>query len=283
MTARPLADELLLGSGGLIWAEFEQAWGHRAVTGLILTLDAEITSADKLGKAFVDLRATVTVDQDNARGLRLGTAFARAPLHFPPSGTEYRRQRLSLEMRLDPVTLATVELARQGRDLRLRVELAGTAVTDTGIGLAGQHSGEHWTIPGEQWVTRVLGQAETYRHITVLAPAPDGDSSEQYRLADKQLEAATTALHQGRFGEAVMAVRKGVDVLGVRSNAAPGTKPHERTVDERFGGIAGALFDMTSAFAHLEGNNATYEWTRPDAVSAIAGLIALMQRSASRA
>ena len=58
MTSRPLSDELLLGSGGLVWITFDNASGHRAISGLELVLESEVHSRAMLGQAIVDLRAT---------------------------------------------------------------------------------------------------------------------------------------------------------------------------------------------------------------------------------
>ena len=278
MTSRPLSDELLLGSGGLVWITFDNASGHRAISGLELVLESEVHSRAMLGQAIVDLRATITVNQTRTGWLRLGTAVARSAVHFP-HGPENRQRRAELSLMVDQVTLAGLEAARDGDDLRLHVELAATAMTNDGLPLAGQQQVQ-WTIPSDQWI-RVLGQAQTHRHVTILCLAPDADSSEGYRRADQELQVANAALRSGRYADAVMAIRKGIDHLEARKLQAPRSRTdrNDRSVDERYGALADALHHLTSVAAHPEGPNTHYTWTRDDATAAIAGLMALMQRT----
>jgi hypothetical protein len=278
MTSRPLSDELLLGSGGLVWITFDNASGHRAISGLELVLEGEVHSRAMLGQAIVDLRAAITVNQTRTGWLRLGTAITRSAVHLPP-GMEGRDRRTELSLMLDQVTLAGLEAARDGDDLRLHLDLAATAITNDGLPLAG-HQQVQWTIPSEQWI-RVLDQAHTHQHVTILSSAPDADSSEGYRRAGQELQVANAALRSGRYPDAVMAVRKGIDHLGARKLQAPRsqTDRNDRSVDERYGTLADALHHLASVAAHPEGPNTHYAWTRDDATAAIAGLMALMQRT----
>lgn len=167
MTSRPLSDELLLGSGGLVWITFDNASGHRAISGLELVLESEVHSRAMLGQAIVDLRATITVNQTRTGWLRLGTAVARSAVHFP-HGPENRQRRAELSLMVDQVTLAGLEAARDGDDLRLHVELAATAMTNDGLPLAGQQQVQ-WTIPTIRSRSLTISVAGVARHT--LAPA----------------------------------------------------------------------------------------------------------------
>lgn len=269
-----LSGRPLLGNGALVNIRFDRASGQRALSGLVLVLEAEATGAVLLGSATVDIRATVSVDPNNGGHFRLGLAVARSAVEFPEAGAEYRDRRVVLELLLDPVALAALEAKREGHDLRLVVDLAATATGDDVSGLWGNHQ-DRWTIPAEEWA-RVLDQAQTHRSLTLLSPAPEPDSSEAYRQADKHLQDARTALRQGRYRDALMSVRRGTVALDLRSDAAPNKKLEDRTVGERYGSLAAALHDLASVSAHPEKQNADYEWTRDDAVAALAGLMSLM-------
>lgn len=274
-----LSGRPLLGNGALVSLRFDRASGQRALSGLVLVLEAVATGTAALGNATVDFRATVSVDPNNGGHFRLGLAVARSAIEFPDADAEYRERRVVLELLLGTDTLAALEAKRAGQDLRLLVDLAATATGGDADGLWGTRQ-DHWTIPAEEW-GRVLDQAQTHRSLTLLSPAPRPDSSDAYRRADDHLQDARTALRQGRYRDALMSVRRGVVALDLRSEAAPNKKLDDRTVSERYGSLAAALHDLASVSAHPEKQNADYEWTREDAVAALGGLMSLMTRVAS--
>lgn len=232
------------------------------------------------GHDLCDLRAAVSANSASAGWLRLGMALPARLLHIPPGDAEHRACHVELELWLGGKAMARIEEMRDGGALELVLDLSGWVTTSDAETLAGVIQ-ERWTVTAAAWA-QVLDQAQTHQQMTLLVSRPDAESSDQFRQADRHLLEARTALREGRYREAVTAVRRGVEVLDIAFDIGQARRVQGLSVEDRYGRLARALFDLASASVHEDGVNVGYRWTRSDAMAAVATLMSLMSWSQTR-
>jgi hypothetical protein len=271
-----VGNKILFGGGGLAWCEFGSLSTRRAVSGLIVAIDIELTGSPELGDAEVVLFGSVTAKLPDPTGwYEVGLAHAARPVFLPDAKEAYRQRSTTIEFALDSMQLAALEDLRAGRDFEFQLSLIGTAGRGEAPGATGT-TNIHCPITSETWA-HALSSGQSHRHFVVLAPQhTDGQNSRLHRV-DGFIATAQEAMRDGRHNDAVFAVRKGIEALRIRQLSGPST-PRDRTVDQRFAALAEAMFSLASASGHPEEPNEDYVWTREDALAAIAVLVTLVRR-----
>ncbi len=74
-----------------------------------------------------------------------------------------------------------------------------------------------------------------------------------HHRSDEFLGKGRVALRQGRYDDAYVAARRGIDALAVKDAEAAHMSAKQRTMDQRYGALAQALFGLTSPGAHGDG------------------------------
>lgn len=270
-----MGDTILFGGGGLAWCKFESISAKRALSGLTVVVDVEVFSSPELGDAELTFFGGVTVDFPNPTGwYSLGAAHGVRPVVLP-SDDKYRQRSATVEFALDSTELSALEDLRAGRDLEFKLSLVGTASGGDHPGITGRVE-VSCPVSSEAWA-RVLLHGRSHRNLVLIAPIPSPTDSERLRRADGFLSEAQLAMRDGRFDDAVFEVRKGIEALAIHERTGP-SSARLRTVDERVAALAASMFSIGSASGHPEDPNADYQWTREDALLAVAVLIGLIRR-----
>ena len=125
------------------------------------------------------------------------------------------------------------------------------------------------------WAT--LLEQSGYADVFIVLPRhPDPDSDEALKHAYRKLDEDRKLLNGGRFEACVAMARNAASLLV--DHLPPVThQGHERSVEERFAGVAKAVRDMMHGASHTEDPAfADHHWTRSEASAAVGILAALL-------
>lgn len=205
----------------------------------------------------------------------VGPAALASPFAFTGTVETSGMTRVRFHVHVTPTQLEAIETERLGRDVSLQLDLSGTSV---GAGLepipfAGQ---AHLPLEPGTWPT-LLERVGYGEQLVLLIRRPRAGASEERHQAYDRLRQAQAALGDGRAADAVSEVRHVLELLWPK-NGGSTTPRRQRDIDERFEAVAHALADAASAAHHSDPHTRRLRWYRPDAMSLVTCVAALMAR-----
>lgn len=197
-----------------------------------------------------------------------------------PSGERVLRNQLALTMPVTPATFDHVEQARDGRALELRLDASGL--------LQARSNGRQWVISGQpthpleaaRW-EELLEQArhrELVRFAVPAAAPPGTDDGRPWVQAVERLRQAQQDLMRGEPRAAIGQVRHIIELLWPDLPAPSKAGRPQQGMDERFRRVVEELKHVSNLSHHEDEITSRENWSRADAVAAIATVAALMQR-----
>ncbi|WP_328760654.1 hypothetical protein [Streptomyces sp. NBC_00271] len=207
-------------------------------------------------------------------------------LHTPrPIGLKSFATSLTLETSVTDRQLHGLEKTRAGNDLTLRAELSLTALAET----------KHWPVADDQEIIRVphatwsnaLTQLDAGAFVDVLIPIT---TVEARAIAARRIREAKTAIQGQRYEHAVTLARQALDAVrdacntvNVNARALSKTKKDDRDQEERWAVLTQSAYHLFSGAPHDDaGNTENFNWTRADAVAAVATAAGLLARLEDR-
>lgn len=213
----------------------------------------------------------------------LGTSGWIGPLTQPrPLNARFGGDNLELHTAITDEQLRRLEQVREGAELTFRLDI-----------YAARHGGtDEWpvaetqlriAVPHPEWST-ALEQLGAGAYVDVLVPITD---IEGRALAARRLREAKVLIRNRDFEGAVGKARSALDAVRpacnteVLYNQALGKKAKERTQEERWAMLTQSAYALFSGAPHDdEGTTEHFEWTRADAVAAVAASAGLLARLA---
>ncbi|TXR55761.1 hypothetical protein [Quadrisphaera setariae] len=177
--------------------------------------------------------------------------------------------------------LAGLEAARDGRDLELLITLNATLTGAPELDYPSSSTQDWLRIPGPEWARHAerLGALVT---VPLRVPLPLGDPHSTRARAGLHLQASMRAISDGRHHEAVREARIALELHGEVSPPASYSKAEAartRDLPQRFAVLRDSVYAVASGAAHGDEVTESFEYSRSDAMTVVAAVAALMQRS----
>ncbi|MQA97275.1 MAG: hypothetical protein GEV11_22520 [Streptosporangiales bacterium] len=203
-------------------------------------------------------------------------------LHLKQIATRAFEVTEYLTCSLNDSQLQGIEAARDGRDVRLRLDLKAVLLhpVDTLYPIAQTQTSI--SVPAAAWARQLeaLGKAVV---LEVLVPLPlDGS---ELRQAVERIREAKGHITDGRYEEAVRAARLALDYVKdaiPREDAARAQKypPKQRTQEQRWSVLVDDLYSLASSTHHDDAVTENFAWRRDDALMIVGAVAGLLRRSA---
>jgi len=188
---------------------------------------------------------------------------------LPMQSNTYAQERwISLGKELDGARIEAIEAVRLGRDMRIRLSLAGRARQLSGAHEATIRADLDLDVNQSAWI-RVLDGMGYRKTLLLEIPMPAADAPEQLRQAIEHLQQAQDLMMHGRHREAVGACRDVLDQMDAALNdeqdipdAVKGWLNHTREMDKaaRIRLVRRALKSLTHPARHADEVSARVEW-----------------------
>lgn len=188
--------------------------------------------------------------------------------------------------------LAVIEARRVGSDLQLRVDVAivlgyDAPPLDEANGLANDlRPLGTWPLMSFEtdlhvqsgtW-ERLLEQSAAGTSLAIVVPVPIGRDAPATRAGEK-LRDAIQKINDGDYEDAVTSARKAIDALAGEwppEKSITAIEGRKRTYDQRRALLRHALYSLSSPAAHGDLQADAIKWDRPNALSVVAGVAALV-------
>ncbi|MGI5518670.1 hypothetical protein [Streptomyces sp. CA-106131] len=197
-----------------------------------------------------------------------------------PIGLKSFGTMFMLETTVTDQQLRGLEKMRAGADLSLRAELTLTALAEA----------EHWPVACDQENIRIphatwsnaLAQLDAGAFVDVLIPITTVDAR---ATAARRIREAKTAIRDQRYEHAVTLARQALDAVREACNTqklhdqATKKKAGGRDQEERWAVLTQSAYALFSGAPHDDwGTTENFDWTRADAVAAVAAAAGLLAR-----
>jgi hypothetical protein len=286
-------DFINIGSGG-IRASLTRLHGEQgiAVSRLVLSMEWTPARTDALAGAGVLIEGHLGVGYNQGGSRVIGPVQSLHPIVFPRPDQHHGMSQAHVDIVADiaRVQLDALEHERDGGPLTLHLHLHGHVLRPQPEEFGPNDPASFWSdtrydVKPADWV-EVLEHWQYAQGFLIQVPGYAGIDSAVMRLAKRELDSATHAILDGRYREAVAACRDGLEAVYGSTDGSLHAEleysvknTREADKDARFWLIRQALWVLTHAAKHNDGVTQPIEWTRRDAVAAVAVLAALIQQA----
>jgi hypothetical protein len=202
------------------------------------------------------------------------------PLSQPSLHKPRFASRLDMNATITDAQLRLLEKLRAGRELQLQVDLTMTVIGKVGAWPTAERQ-FMVSIPHVEWA-RILNSVDAGAFVDVQVPITN---IEGRAIAARRLREGNLAILNGDFEGAVSKARSVFDAVRPACKTkelyatAWNKKPDDRTQDERWAMLIQSAFALFSGAPHDDqGTTEHFEWSRADAVAALATAAGLLAR-----